>query len=382
MQNKSTKSTIRTMVIDDSFVFRKFLIENLPKKQQKIEIVGNAVDPIDAMRKIPMLKPDVITLDVEMPRMNGIEFLKELLPKYKIPVILVSSLNVGVFDALSYGAVDFVRKPDMNMSGSSSLFVQNLATKILIASQAKVRVPASSGTSAARENAAAKSKTAAPAGTRRPARGQAAPAGGQILRLAPAAGMKLNNMIIAIGASTGGTEATLEVLRQLPADTPGIVITQHMPKGFTQMYAERLNKLCQMRVKEAQDGDVIERGVALIAPGGDLQMKVVKNGSRYTVRCTPGEKVNGHRPSVDVLFRSVAQTAKQSAVGIILTGMGQDGAEGLLEMRRSGAYTIGQDKESCVVYGMPMVAEQIGGVCIQAACPSIASVLIKHLNNL
>lgn len=369
------KSKIRVMVVDDSLVFRKFLIDNLPKIQPRIEIVGYAVDPIDAMRKIPQLKPDVITLDVEMPRMSGIDFLKQLIPKHQIPVILVSSLNVGVFDAMSYGAVDFVRKPDLTAENGAMVFARALAAKVLIASQAKVRVPAAAMRAGA-------PRRDAPDGNRSGRGSQTdAPLTGGVLKMTSGAGLRLNDTVIAIGASTGGTEATLEVLRQLPANVPGIVVTQHMPKGFTQMYAERLNRLCKMNVKEAQDGDLIQRGRVLIAPGGDLQMKVVKKGTNYVVRCIPGEKVNGHRPSVDVLFQSVAETVKKNAVGIILTGMGQDGAQGLLQMRKAGAYTIGQDKESSVVYGMPMVANDIGAVCAQASCTMIPSVLMKYLNS-
>ena len=372
------KPKIRVLVVDDSLVFDRFLSENLPKVQPRIEVVGYAMNAYDAMRKIPVLKPDVITLDVEMPKMSGIEFLKELLPKHPIPVILVSSLNVSVFDALSYGAVDFVRKPDMSTENSTSRFVQHLSAKILIASQAKVKLPASKSPSpAARTKSAGvcSSKAGSSAGRRTPA------GGSSVIKLTSTAALRLNSTVIAIGASTGGTEATLEVLRQLPEDIPGIVITQHMPKGFTQMYAERLNRLCRMQVKEAEDGDIIRRGRALIAPGGDLQMKVVRSGRDYIVRCLPGEKVNGHRPSVDVLFQSVAQAVKSSSVGVILTGMGQDGAQGLLQMKKSGAYTIGQDKESCVVYGMPMVAQQIGAVSKQASCAAIPKVLMAHLNS-
>ena len=189
----------------------------------------------------------------------------------------------------------------------------------------------------------------------------------------------LSSMLIAVGASTGGTEATVQILSELPGDIPGILVTQHMPEGFTKMYADRLDKLSKIDVREAKDGDIIHPGLALIAPGGDLQMKVLRDGSHYRVRCYPGEKVNGHRPSVDVLFHSVAETAGQNGVGIILTGMGRDGAQGLLHMRQSGAYTIGQDKESSVVYGMPMAAHQIGAVCIQASCQNIASVLMTYL---
>ncbi len=381
-----TQKKIKVLIVDDSLVFDRFLSESLPKVQSRIEVVGYAVNAFDAMRKIPKLKPDVITLDVEMPQLSGIDFLKKLLPENPLPVILVSSLNVSVFDALAYGAVDFVRKPDMQADNTTSIFVQNLASKILIASHAKVRVQAKASAKPisplpASKTQGVETKTQSQNQTAfsRPSSGGSG-SGTSALKLTTAASLRLNRTIIAIGASTGGTEATLQVLQQLPADIPGIVVTQHMPKGFTKMYAERLNRLCKMEVKEAEDGDIIRRGHAFIAPGGDLQMKVDRKGGDYVIRCYPGEKVNGHRPSVDVLFESVADTVKRDAVGIILTGMGHDGAEGLLKMRKAGAYTIGQDKASCVVYGMPMVAYDIGGVCVQASCSSIASVLIQYLN--
>lgn len=345
------KQKIRVLIVDDSILFRKVLIDSL-SQNPSLEVAGYAVDAFDAEKKIPMLKPDVITLDVEMPRMNGIEFVKKLLPTYPIPVILVSSLNINVFEALSAGAVDFVRKPDMSRPNSVQLFLSSLNTKIGIASMAKVTVPSKARVSV--------------------------PTGPMVLKNHSLAA---NNTVIAIGASTGGTEATLQVLKDLPADTPGIVVTQHMPEGFTKMYAERLNRLCKMEVREAKNGDSITPGLVLIAPG-DLQMKVLKRGTYYTVSCFSGEKVSGHRPSVDVLFDSVAQAAGHNAVGIIMTGMGQDGANGLLNMRKKGAYTIGQDKASCVVYGMPMVAYNIGAVCTQVPCNQIAGTLLKHLNSL
>lgn len=342
---------IRVLIVDDSLLFRKVLIDNL-SKNPNIEVIGYAVDAFDAERKIPLLKPDVVTVDVEMPRLSGIDFVKKLLPIYTVPVILVSSLNLNVFEALSAGAVDFVRKPDMTSGNSSSTFLNTLISKIFIASRAKIKVP------------------------------QASPV---VIKNTSNSGklFSLNayNTVIAIGASTGGTEATLQVLKNLPPDTPGIVVTQHMPEGFTKMYADRLNRLCQMNVKEAQSGDTIERGQVLIAPG-DLQMKVVKIGNRYSVNCYSGEKVSGHRPSVDVLFQSIADTAGPNSVGIIMTGMGRDGADGLLSMKKKGAFTIGQDAESCVVYGMPMVAYNIGAVVTQTSCANISNVLLKHLYSL
>ncbi len=353
---------IRVFVVDDSMSFRKMLIENL-SKYSEIEVVGYAVDAFDAMRKIPTIKPDVITLDVEMPRMSGLEFLKKLLPQHPIPVILVSSLNLRLFDALSAGAVDFVRKPDMERITVNS-FIVNLITKIKIASIAKVKIP----------QAAQPQQASAP----RPA--VTSEALDKLNTRLTGSSLKLNSFVIAIGASTGGTEATLAVLKHLPADTPGIVVTQHMPEGFTKMYADRLDRICNMRVREAKNGDLVERGLVLIAPG-DFQMRVVKTGQHYTVKCTKEQKVSGHMPSVDVLFDSMAANVMEG-MGIILTGMGQDGAKGLLKMRQKGFYTIGQSKESCVVYGMPMEAFKLGAVVQEAPCEKIPSMIMKHLNSL
>ena len=343
----SANKKIRVMVIDDSVLARTMITQGLGRNP-RIEIVGTAFNAVDAMAKVPQLKPDVITSDIEMPGMNGMEFLKQLLPKYPLPVILVSSLNLRVFDALSAGAVDFVRKPE---PGQNDAFIEALTQKVIAASNAKVRRAAPSSIT------------------------QAGPV--------PALGNKpgLDRVIIGLGASTGGTEATLEVLKRLPADIPGMVITQHMPTGFTKMYAERLNRLCNMEVREARDGDEIHRGLVLLAPA-DNQMRVVRSGVKYFVSCKPGEKVSGHRPSVDALFFSMAEQVKCKMVGIIMTGMGRDGADGLLQMRKAGAFTIGQDKESSVVYGMPMVAHNICAVQIQASCENIAAVLLRQLNTL
>lgn len=353
---------IRVFVVDDSIFFRQTLINHL-KTRNNIEVIGFAASAFEARTKIPAMKPDVVTMDVEMPGLSGIDFLKELLPKYPVPVILVSSLNLSVFDALAAGAVDFVQKPDMSKNFSVTNFFSVLDSKIYIASRAKVNVKAQSG---------------------RPQGGSgAASAGGASAVFSSNLSQLIQtNMLIAIGASTGGTEATLEVLQRLPADMPGIVVTQHMPEGFTKMYAERLNRICKLEVKEAENGDRVRKGLVLIAPGGPLQMRVEKDLKGYYVSCQPGEKVNGHRPSVDVLFSSVAKKVGRNAVGIIMTGMGRDGANGLLEMRNAGAFTIGQDKESCVVYGMPMVAYEIGGVCIQASCTNISNVLLNQLRKM
>ena len=336
---------IRVLVVDDSALARNLIIQGL-SAHPRVEIVGYAINTLDAKQKIPRLKPDVVTMDVEMPGQSGIDFLKEYLPANPVPVILCSSLNLKVFDALNAGAVDFVRKPDVQES--KEVFISNLTQKVLVASMARPR--------------------SAP--LRSPSIAVATPNLG--------GGPALDRVLVGLGAST---EATLEVMRRLPADIPPMVIVQHMPKGFTQMYADRLNRICKMEVREAKNGDELHRGLALVAPA-DLQCRVVRIGEKYTVSCTPGEKVSGHRPSVDAMFHSMAEVVRCKMVGIIMTGMGQDGAAGLLEMRKKGAYTIGQDKESSVVYGMPMVANDIGAVCIQASCDNVANVLLRHLKTL
>ncbi len=334
---------IHVLVVDDSILARKLIMDGL-SEYPNIEVIGYAINALDAKNKIRQLRPDVMTLDVQMPGMTGLDFLRQLLPEHPLPVVLVSSLNLGVFDALHAGAVDFVRKPDGTQS--TDIFIAALAQKVMVAAMAKVRQP-----------------SAAPA---------AEPAAALL-------GRSAGRTLIGLGASTGGTEATLEVMKRLPADIPGMVVVQHMPPGFTAMYADRLNRLCKMEVREAKNGDEIRRGLALVAPA-DLQCRVERAPTGgYRVRCTHDEKVSGHRPSVDALFSSIAANVRCQTVGIIMTGMGQDGAQGLLEMRKKGAYTIGQDKDSCVVYGMPKVAFDMGGVMVQASCENIASVLLRHL---
>lgn len=344
---------IKVLVVDDSLFFRGILTKKLAEFSH-IEVAGYARDAFEAKEKIPALKPDVVTLDVEMPKLNGIEFLKQLLPENPIPIVLVSSLNISVFDALAAGAVDFVKKPELSRTDSITAFIDELASKIAIASRAKV------STNLNKNTAPVLPKT----------------------NFSPITPSRLTNAtIIALGASTGGTEATIPVIKDLPEDTPGILIVQHMPPGFTKMYAERLNRICKMEVREGSDGDIIKSGLILVAPG-DYHMKLTKIGPNYIVKCFQADKVSGHRPSVDVLFNSVAEVAKKNAIGIIMTGMGRDGAQGLLNMRKQGAYTIGQNKESCVVYGMPMVAKNIGAVSIEASIENIPLVLRRHLSTL
>ena len=340
------RKKIRVLVVDDSMLARKVIMDGL-SAHGGLEIVGYAINAVDARNKIKQLRPDVMTLDVQMPGMTGLDFLKSLLPQNPLPVVLVSSLNLGVFDALHAGAVDFVRKPDRDVS--TEVFVRTLAAKVVEASRAKVQAPAAAVTPAA------------------PAAALGASVSGRV--------------IIGLGASTGGTEATLEVMKRLPEDIPGMVIVQHMPTGFTKMYAERLNKLCRMEVREAKDGDEVKRGLALVAPA-DLQCRVLRSAlGGYRVSCKPDERVSGHRPSVDALFLSMAQNVRCQMYGIIMTGMGRDGAAGLLAMRKKGAYTIGQDEESCVVYGMPRAAYEVGAVTVQASCKDISTALLRHLRS-
>jgi len=343
---------IKVLIVDDSLFFRKLLMDKL-SDYKNIEIIGYAVDAYDANEKIPLLKPDVVTLDVEMPKLNGMEFLKQILPKHSIPFVLVSSVNMNVFEALSAGAVDFVKKPDISKPGNITVFMDELASKITIASYAKI-------------HPGLRTNTIIPSNLNYGIKNNSA---------------FLNSMIIAIGASTGGPEAILAVLENLPHNSPGILIVQHMPPGFTKMFAERLNRLCKIEVKEAENGDIVKNGLALLAPG-DFHMALARQGNNYVVKLYHSEKVSGHRPSVDVLFSSVAEVAKKNAIGVILTGMGKDGAEGLLKMKKEGAYTIGQDKESCVVYGMPMVAYNIGAVSTQAPCQKIAPLIEKRLSDM
>ena len=339
---------IRLLIVDDSVFFRKAL-ENALSADKRIQVIGMAVDAMDAMEKIKALNPDVVTLDVEMPKLNGIDFLKKLMPIHPVPVVVVSSAPIRVLDALDAGAVDFVRKPEVKDFEGMKRFMAELSVKIKIASTARVGRPH-------------------PHQTPLP-----------ILRTPQLPGSVGKDAVIAIGASTGGTEAILEVVKDLPPTTPGIVIVQHMPPVFTNMYAQRLDRICKMSVKEAAPGDRVETGKIIIG-AGDFHLRLAKDVKGYYVRSEHGTKVSGHCPSVDVLFDSVAETAGSSAMGVRLTGMGADGANGLLKMRKAGAYTVGQDKESCVVYGMPMVAFNIGAVQKQLPLGEIGSEIIRHLN--
>ncbi len=343
---------IRVLVVEDSLLFRELLVKNL-NADPAIEVVAVATDPFEARDKIIQYNPDVMTLDIELPKMNGLEFLKKLMPQYPIRTVVCSTLSDKVFDAIRAGAVDFVAKPlSTDRLRLEDFLKYELPGKVKIAAAASM-----------------KTQKMVQKATLSTGKATAISLGGQSkIRQSG------NNMVIAIGASTGGTEATVAVLKGFGSDLPGVVITQHMPAGFTAMYAERLDQRAglDIHVKEAENGDVIRPGHVLLAPGGDRQMKVVKAHGEYQVVLQKADKVNGHCPSVDVLFHSVAEAAGANSVGIILTGMGGDGAKGLLAMRKAGARTIGQDESSCVVYGMPKVAFELGAVEFQENVMDIA----------
>ncbi len=338
--------SIRVLIVDDSATARAVLSDILTS-DTSIEVIGTASDAFVARDKIVELKPDVICLDVEMPRMDGITFLKKLMHYMPLPVIMVSSLTQSgaktTLEALEAGAVDFVPKPHSHIYDGKDEMRDELIAKVKAAAKAKVFK---------------KTLTA------------------QVANQTSLA--QTTNKIVAIGASTGGTEALKDVLMALPRNAPGMVIVQHMPANFTAQFAQRLNSLCSVEVREAKNGDSIIPGVALIAPG-DYHMVVRRSGARYYVEIGSGEKVSGHRPSADVLFNSVAKIAGTNAIGVILTGMGGDGAKGLLAMRNAGANTIGQDEASCVVYGMPKVAYEVGAVERQLPLHRVADGIISFI---
>ncbi|RDB42718.1 chemotaxis response regulator protein-glutamate methylesterase [Halomonas sp. DQ26W] len=324
-------ATIRVLCVDDSALIRDLLSEII-NSQPDMEVVAVAPDPLVARDLIKRHNPDVLTLDVEMPRMDGLDFLERLMRLRPMPVLMVSSLTQAgsevTLRALELGAVDFVAKPALGIRNGMMDYANDIAEKI---------------------RAAAKSRP------RQARQSQAVP------RATLKAPLVSSEKLIIIGASTGGTEAIRSVLEPLPANSPAILITQHMPGGFTRSFAERLDRLCQISVKEATDGERVLPGHAYIAPG-DAHLKLVRSGANYVARLDDGPPVNRHRPSVDVLFHSASTQAGRNAIGVILTGMGKDGAVGLLEMRRAGSPTLAQDEASCVVFGMPREAIALGGV--------------------
>lgn len=326
-------SKIKLLVVDDSAVVRKYIKESL-SPYKEIEIVGTALDPYIATEKIKNLHPDVLTLDIEMPRMDGLTFLSKLMLAHPLPVIMVSSLTdkgaKETIKAMENGAVDFVLKPDASEGqGVWKKFAETLAEKIIMAAKANI-----------------KKKT-------------------PVRKITPVLNQNKHSdkihssQVIAIGASTGGTEVISKILTSIPKNMPGIVVTQHMPPKFTEAFANRLDSLAKICIKEAENGDRLYNGCAYIAPGG-TQMLLQKDSRGYYVEVNDDPPMNRHKPSVDVLFNSVAKIADENALGIILTGMGNDGARGLLEMKESGAFTIAQDQDSCIVFGMPREAIKLG----------------------
>jgi len=340
----------KVLIVDDSALMRQILTQ-IFNSDPELEVVGTAGDPFVAREKIKSLDPDVLTLDIEMPRMDGLTFLEKLMRGHPMPVIMISSLTGKGSDttlrALALGAIDYVSKPKVDVSSGTIEQAEEILAKVKAAATARVRRP-----------------FAAP---------PPAPLLGRSYQFTA------THKIVAIGASTGGTEALKELLSPLPADFPGIVIVQHMPETFTHQFAQRLDSLCRIRVKEAQDGDRILPGHALLAPGGH-HMAVVRKGTEYAVHVYRGERVNRHLPSVDVLFSSCARNMGKNALGVLLTGMGADGARGMLEMKQAASFTIAQDESTSVVFGMPREAILLNAVDQVLPLDQIPAALMQNLS--
>ena len=348
---------IRVIIVDDSQVMRE-MIAQIVNAQPDMEVAATAEDPYDAREKIKALSPDVVLLDIEMPRMDGLTFLEKIMRLRPMPVVMVSTLTVAggeaTLRALSLGAVDFITKPAMRKSSDAlEAFAADIAGKVRIAAAAAPRI-ASRGWS---------------------------PADAVPPRSSATLGVAARNSVIAIGASTGGIEAITTVLQGLPESVPPVLIVQHLPQPFTRLFAARLNGICALKVKEAANGDILHPGHVYLAPGNQ-HLKLGRGVSGWITLLNDEPLRNGHRPSVDHLFESVAQHTGRYAVGVILSGMGADGAVGLLRMRQAGAMTIGQDAASCVVYGMPRVAYEMGAVSTQVALPGVAGEIVTCLQSL
>jgi two-component system, chemotaxis family, protein-glutamate methylesterase/glutaminase len=345
---------IKVLVIDDSALIRGLLTEII-NSQKDMEVIGAAPDPIIAREMIKSLNPDVLTLDVEMPKMDGLDFLEKLMRLRPTPVVMVSTLtekgNEITMRALELGAIDFVTKPKTSIADGMREYTDTISDKIRAAAQAKI------ATIARTRNPNAET-TVAPS----------------LLRNTLISSEKL----LIIGASTGGTEAIKSFLLQMPSDCPGILITQHMPAGFTKSFANRLDSLCQISVKEAEGGERILPGHAYIAPG-DKHLLLARSGANYVTQLSDAEPVSRHKPSVDVLFDSAASNGGKNVVGVILTGMGKDGATGMANMKQAGAYNFAQNEESCVVYGMPKEAVAHGGVHVSAHLKDLPKLVLEHL---
>lgn len=350
--------SIKVVIVDDSALIRS-LLKQILEQAPDIRVVGVASDPLVAREVIRANNPDVITLDVEMPKMDGLEFLEKLMRLRPTPVVMISSLTERSSEitlrALELGAVDFVTKPKLDIAAGMQAYSELIIEKVRAASHAKPKQSA---------HLRVASRLTADA-------------------VLPALANRVTSTekLIIIGASTGGTEAIKEVLMRMPADCPGILVTQHMPESFTRSFANRLDSLCKIAVKEAEAGDRILPGHAYVAPGHS-HLLLKRSGANYICELSDGPPVNRHRPSVDVLFRSAANCAGKNAIGVILTGMGKDGAVGMLEMQQAGAYTISQSEATCVVYGMPKEAVAMGGVEEVVALNDIAQRVMEHLATL
>lgn len=380
---------IRVMIVDDSASVRQAL-KDILSADPEIEVIATAGDPWAAAERLRTEIPDVITLDIEMPRMDGITFLEKLMTQHPIPVVVCSSLTGAGSDtamaALDRGAIEVIEKPRGATPREWKESSIHICDAVRAAARARVRplsvMPRARSTSQPDKRAHKNSAPPAPVMGARTQRASSSPARKTnvlpvVKSAAGRAMLETTEKVVAIGASTGGTEALLAVLRSLPVDSPGIVIVQHMPERFTAQFAARLDSLCAIRVKEAQSGDTVLRGQALIAPGNH-HLLLKRSGARYYVDISQGPLVNRHRPSVDVLFRSTARYAGANAVGVILTGMGDDGARGMLEMKQQGAHTVAQDEATCVVFGMPAEAIKHGGVDRVLPLDRIAGDVVHH----
>lgn len=365
---------VRVLVVDDSAMFRRAVISGLSLKDN-IEIVGEAADAFEARDKIMELKPDVLVMDVVMPKMDGLTFLKQLMSQYPLPCVMISGSG-DEKSAIAAGAADFISKP--KSPADQKMFNTLLGTKVILAAgkKGKLNVPAAKAADAAKIDGVAPIVSPAMAAKV-----------GRVMPNIPSkediAGLTQRfreGYIVALGASTGGTDALECVIKSFPDTMPPVVVVQHMPPVFTRLYSERMDKCCTVHVKEAEDGDRLTQGVCLIGAGG-LQMELKKDHRGYYVHLYEGEKVSGHCPSVDVIFSSVAEVAGNKSIGAIMTGMGADGAKGLLKMHQKGAYTIGQDKESCIVYGMPMEAYKLGACSEQQPLNNIGKTLCRRLTD-
>ncbi len=362
---------IKVLIVDDSALVRKLLTEILNSDPQ-IEVVGTAIDPYQAREKIKKLNPDVITLDVEMPKMDGVTFLRNLMRLRPLPVVMVSTLTEKgaevTLQAMEYGAVDFISKPKVDLSNLLSSYADEIKQKVIAAAAVNVEAliinPSATNTTS-KINGILEVSEKLTADAILPSMTD---------NVIPAH-LKVTDKIIAIGSSTGGTEAIKEVLKGLPSNCPGIVIAQHIPSAFSGPFAERVNSLCALDVSEAEHGQQILPGHVYIAPG-DRHLIVRRSGARFYCELNDGPAVSRHKPSVDVLFRSVAQNVGANAIGIMLTGMGDDGAKGMLEMKQAGAYNFVQDEKSSVVWGMPGKAVSFGAAEIQVPLKDIAQKII------